>query len=618
MKRRLLLGWVVCAMLHSICLAAESPESARPNILWITSEDHGPNLGCYGDEFATTPNIDGLAKNSLRYQHVWSCAPVCAPARTTLITGMYANSLGAEHMRSMVPLPQGVQLFPRILRDAGYYCSNNSKEDYNVATPEKIWDDSSNKAHWKNRPAGAPFFAVFNSNQSHEGQIRKPVEVEHDPARVRIPTYHPDTPEVRRDWARYYNIVSAADAEAGARLRELAEAGLTDSTIVFYFADHGAGLPRHKRSARDSGLRVPLVIHIPERFAHLRPDDYSPGGTSDRLVSFVDFAPTVLSLAGVRPPAWMQGEAFLGEFAGEPRQYLFGFRGRMDERYDLVRAATDGRFVYIRNFLPHRIAGQHVSYMFETETTKIWRQMHDQGELNPAQDAFWHPKPPEELYDLNTDPDEVLNLADSPAESERLARFRIATREWILNIRDVGLLPEGEMHSRSKGSSPYEMAREDERFPLKRILEVAALSSNPNDSESELAKALRETDSAVRYWGAVGMLIRGQKIVSANRAALLLALDDSSTDVRIAAAEALGRYSDQPEDAQRSLNVLRALADWSRSDVFAAIAALNALDQFGEPGDAVRAELRMSSKRGRAPHGRYSAYVPRLLDGGGP
>ena len=230
------------AVLLAVCLgvlpavrAAEALPS-RPNILWISSEDHGPHMGCYGDTFATTPNVDKLAARGMIYTHVWSCAPVCAPARTTIISGMYPTSTGAEHMRSLVPYPAGKKMFPQFLREAGYYCSNNAKEDYyNLEKPGRVWDDSSARAHWRNRKPDQPFFAVFNSEKSHESKLRlRPHKQIHDPAKVRLPAYHPDTPEVRQDWAQYYDIVTEADGDAGKRLAELEQAGLAEDTIVFY------------------------------------------------------------------------------------------------------------------------------------------------------------------------------------------------------------------------------------------------------------------------------------------------------------------------------------------------------------------------------------------------
>ena len=262
-------GLLALCVMQSLAACVAEP---RPSIVWIVSEDHGPQLGCSGDTYASTPNVDRLAARGMIYMHAWSCAPVCAPARTTMISGMYAPSTGGEHMRSMVAYPAGKQMFPQLLRAAGYYCTNNAKEDYNLAQPGQVWDESSRQAHWRNRQAGSPFFAVFNSEKSHESQIRvRPHTAVHDPVKVRVPAYHPETPEVRQDWAQYYDGVSAADADAGNRLRELEDAGLAEETIVFYFADHGSGMPRSKRWPYNSGLQVPLFVYIPQNFSNCGP-----------------------------------------------------------------------------------------------------------------------------------------------------------------------------------------------------------------------------------------------------------------------------------------------------------------------------------------------------------
>ena len=239
-----------------------------------------PNLGCYGDDYAATPNLDALAARGMRYTNANSNAPVCAPARTTIITGLYPPSTGAEHMRSLVKLPARFRMFPQFLRDAGYYCTNNNKEDYNVEKPGGVWDESSKKAHWKNRRKGQPFFAVFNHTITHESQIRNEIDEAdqiHDPAKVRVPAYHPDTPEVRRDWAQYYDRITMMDKQAGAELQELERAGLADDTIIFFFSDHGSGMPRSKRSACNSGLNVPFIVYFPPKWRHLAPKDYRAG-----------------------------------------------------------------------------------------------------------------------------------------------------------------------------------------------------------------------------------------------------------------------------------------------------------------------------------------------------
>jgi arylsulfatase A-like enzyme len=429
-------------------------------------------------------------------------------------------------------------MYPQLLRQAGYYCTNNSKTDYNLAEPARVWDESSGMAHWKNRKPGQPFFAVFNSMKSHESRVQaRPHTPLHDPAKVRVPGYHPETPETRRDWAQYYDVMSAADADAGERVDEIVAAGLAGDTIIFYFGDHGSGMPRSKRSPDNSGLHVPLVVYIPEKFKDLRPPDYRQGGKSDRLVSFVDFAPTVLSLAGVEPPHWMQGHAFLGRFQAPPQPYFFGFRGRMDERTDLVRTATDGRFVYIRNYVPHKIYGEHVQTMFQTPTTQVWKALHDAGKLNPVQDAFWNVKPPEELYDLNADRDEVHNLATLPEHQATLVKLRQAQRALAARIRDVGFLPEGEIHSRSRGSTPYDMGHDEGRYPFDRIFEAAELASMLRpDAVPSLKADARDDDSAVRYWAALGLLMRGRDGVLAAQRELSAALNDASPYVRIAAA----------------------------------------------------------------------------------
>jgi uncharacterized sulfatase len=598
---------------------AQAP-TARPNILWISSEDHGQEMGCYGDEYAETPNVDALAARGLRFRHVWSNAPVCAPARTTIISGIYPTSLGAENMRSMIAMPPGTAMFPALMRQAGYYCTNNNKEDYNLITPNNVWDESSRMAHYKNRREDQPFFAVFNATASHESAIRGfKGQPRHDPAGAPVPAFHPDTPLVRRDWAIYYDSVSDADAIAGEHLRELEAAGLADSTIIFYWGDHGSGMPRFKRWPSDSGLRVPLVVYIPEAFAHLRPADYSPGGQSELPVGFIDFAPTMLSLIGIAPPAWMQGHAFLGPHAGAESQHLFGFRGRMDERLDLVRSVTDGRYVYLRNYMPHLSQGQHVAYQMETPTTRQWRELFDQGQLNAAQARFWQvPKDPEELYDLASDPDEVVNLADSPAHQEILSGLRSVLREQILQTRDVGFIPEGERFRACQEQTPYELGHDDKQCDLTRILAAAELASSTRDNTpattDSLAALLDSDDAVVRYWGAMGLLMRGQTTVARHSPKLIRLLEDPSPAVLVVAAEALARFGSQPERDSAVATLLR-LADWSTHDVFTVMASVAALEILGNRLPKIADEIALLPVTGPVPHARYSSYVPRLLTG---
>ncbi|MGV3723471.1 MAG: sulfatase-like hydrolase/transferase [Actinomycetota bacterium] len=610
-------GLGVAALLSvvSACALPTSAQDVRPNILWLTCEDMGPHIGPYGDRYATTPHLDRFAKTALRYENVWSNAPVCAPARTTLISGLYPTATGSEHMRSMVRLPAQVKLYPQHLLEAGYYCTNNSKTDYNLEEPGKVWDESSPRAHWKNRPGGKPFFAVFNFTITHESQIRKrPHTLVHDPAKVPLPVYHPDTPEVRQDWAQYYDNITTMDSQVGEKLKELQEAGLADNTIVFFYSDHGSGMPRSKRWPYNSGLRVPMLIHFPAKHRGLAPKDYAGGGTTKRLVSFVDFAPTLLSLVGVQPPAHYQGHAFAGKHEAPAQPFLHGFRGRMDERCDLVRSVRDERYVYVRNYMPHRIYGQYLDYMFQTPTTRVWRRLYDDGKLNAAQKTFWEKKPAEELYDLQTDPDEVKNLAGSPEHREVIARLRKAQQDLALKIRDVGMLPEAEVHARAAGATTYEVARNAEKFPLTRILSVAsAASEGKAEANDRLKNALNDPDAGVRYWAATGFLIREKPGVQLAAPELRRALTDASPSVRIVAAEALGRFGG-PNDLQPALEALREAAPAEKHGVYVSIEALNAIDALGAKAAPLLPLVKSLSQPVAAAPARIREYTVRLTE----
>ena len=604
-------------LLFLLTIAATSRAADHPNILWITSEDHGPEMGCYGDKLAATANVDALAKKGMLFKLAWSCAPVCAPARTTIITGMYPPSVGGQHMRSMVKLPAYVRFYPNFLRQQGYYCTNNSKTDYNVSSAGGTgWNESSRKAHYKNREKGQPFFAIFNSTVSHESRVRAGGHKQVlDPAKVRIPAYHPDNAESRKDWAQYYDVVSRADEIAGRHLADLDKAGLADDTIVFYYGDHGSGMSRGKRWTYNSGLSVPMVVYFPPRWKARAPKEYQAGGKSDRMVSFVDLAPTLLSLAGVKPPEWMQGHAFAGKHQQEKPKYMFGFRGRMDERYDFIRTVTDGRYHYIRNYNPHFIYGQYVSYNFVTKSTAAWKRDYDAGKLNEAQSHFWNLKPAEELYDLAADPDEVNNLADSADHQAKLKELRKAQQDWCRRIRDLGFLPEGEIHSRSKGSTPREMGRDGSKYPYDKIFAAADLATlRGADQLPEVKELLKDSDSAVRYWGAVGILNRGADAIKASEKELLAALQDDSSYVRIAAGNAFGKYGAQSQQ-RKGIDTHVAVAPWKKcSDVFVSMVALNAIDKLDDKAGYALETIRTFPRSGGvSPNGRYNGYVARIL-----
>jgi uncharacterized sulfatase len=611
-SRVFLLGSTVAALGYGQARA----DQALPNILWITSEDNGSHLGCYGDSYAVTPNLDRLAKRSLRYTRASSTAPVCAPARTTIISGIYPPATGAEHMRSMTRLPAGFKMYPVYLRELGYYCTNNSKEDYNLEKVGKIWDEGGRKAHWKNRPDGKPFFAIFNHTISHESQIRNkinPADRIHDPAKVRIPAYHPDTPEVRKDWAQYYDRITMMDKLVGKNLREIEESGLADDTIVFYYGDHGSGMPRSKRWPYFSGLNVPLIVHVPEKFKHLAPPEYKTNGTSDRLVGFIDLAPTLLSIAGTKVPEHMQGHAFMGQHTTPAQKFSFGFRGRMDERYDMVRTVFDGRHVYIRNYMPHKPYGQYLDYMFQTPTTRVWHDLYHAGKLNAVQSIFWQTKPAEELYDLEADPDEVNNLARSKDHSDIMKRMRRAHRSWAAEVRDVGFLPEAEIHSRAGDDSPYEVGHDNSRYNFNAIFQAANVATRKGKKTTEqLPGLIKSDDSAVRYWAAMGYLIRGKNGVRKGREALVAALEDKSPSVRIIAAEALGRYGRKAE-AKRAAGVLMRYADPAKNGIALSMLALNALDVIGEHTEPHQEAIGKLARTDPKANPRMRNYANRLI-----
>lgn len=606
-----LIAFFAFVMFVSHCLLA----AERPNILWLTSEDHGPEMGCYGDILARTPNVDGIAAKGMAFRRAWSIAPVCAPARTAIITGLYPSSSGGLHMRSMVKLPASIKLYPQYLRESGYYCTNNSKTDYNVNEPGKVWDESSGKANWKNRAEGQPFFAVFNSTKSHESQIRtRPHTRITNPSDVRVPGYHPDLPEVREDWAQYYDKVSEADADAGKRLAELSAAGLAEDTVVFYYGDHGSGMPRSKRWPSNSGLHVPMVVYFPPKWEHLAPKEYKSGGTSDRMVSFVDLAPTVLSIAGIKPPEWMQGFAFAGPYQSEPQPFLYGERGRMDERMDLVRSVTDGRYVYLRNYYPHVSQAQRVAYQFETPSTQVWFQQYTQGRTNEAQSIFWKtPKASEELYDLVSDRDEVKNLANSKDHQAVLQKMRDALTKHMTQVKDVCFLPEMEMHSRSAGSTPYETARDSNKYSQVTIMAAAETASKLESTPANSVAALISNgDSAVRYWGAIGLLARGKEAISVHEEILLNSLADASPSVRIVAAQALALHGSKIAQ-DRSLETLGAMASPEKNGVLVSMSALAAIEAIGEKGRVLHPMVETLKPDGPSPHSRYDSYVPRLI-----
>jgi N-sulfoglucosamine sulfohydrolase len=492
MKTKLRLGATVLLLLCGArpLVAQGAIQPPRPNILWISNEDMSPRLGAYGDPLARTPTLDRLAKESIRFTNAFTTAPVCAPSRAAIITGMFQTTIGAQHMRTTedrVPELPGpylavppfyVKAFPEYLRAAGYFTSNRVKTDYQFGVPFTIWDDQGQTAHWRNRPdKSQPFFSVFNITVTHESQIfpsspaRKGKPLVTDPATIQLPPYYPDTPAIREEMARVYDNIADMDAQVAGILQQLEEDGLSEETIVFYWSDHGDGVPRSKRSLYDSGLRVPLMIRWPNG---LRPP-FTPGTVNDQLVSFIDLAPTVLALAGVEIPMHLQGRVLVGPNSAAAPEFVFAARDRMDIEYDMMRSARDARFLYIRNFQPELPYAGHIIYRNQSAIMQDWLRLQAEGGLGGAASLWMQTsRPAEELYDTKADPHQVRNLAGDSTYRATLERMRRAVVDWMTRVHDQGLINEAEMVQRMwpngiqpETAEPYVLSRRSTERPAR-------------------------------------------------------------------------------------------------------------------------------------------------------
>lgn len=550
----------------------------RPNILWISCEDISAHLGCYGDLHAITPNLDRLASEGTRYSNAFTTAGVCAPCRSGIITGLYQTSLGTQHMRCQAKLPDQIKPFPMYLREAGYYCTNRSKQDYQFPTPSGTWDESSGRAHWKNRPATEqPFFAVFNFTGCHESGIASeskytsvtkdltPDQRQDPNALSTFPPYYPDTPVAREDWKRNYELITAMDAWAGKLIEELKDAGLYEKTIILYWSDHGIGLPRAKRWLYDSGTHIPLIVRVPARYRVEQ--QAAPGTTSDQLVSSIDLGPTALNLASVAIPEHVQGQPFLGTDLPEPRPYVYGARDRMDERYDIIRMVRDKRFKYLRNYEPLKTYYQYMNTPEKGATMRELRRLHEAGQLNAAAEKYFAPtKPTEELYDTAADPHELNNLVNDPAYANTLQRLRGAHLKWVTDTKDLGLIPEPILIEREKDlGSQYAILRQADGDEISdRIAKISVIATSGNEADIPgLVAGLSDTDSAVRYWAATGLGNIGLAAKSALDQIRPLLQDDSSV-VRTAAARALCRMDDPTDALPVLIHQLENGAQWER------------------------------------------------------
>lgn len=530
-----------------------SPASAaagaddRPNILWLTSEDNGISwVSCYGGTNCKTPTIDQLAAEGFRYTNCFDNAAVCAPTRSTWITGMYAISNGTQPMRSRNKIPHDqIPYYPDLLREAGYHTSNSIKTDYNIGgRPDSdCWDVMDRKVHygWRLRRPGQPFFAVVNTTSSHESRAHGEAKnLRNDPAQMQLASYHPDLPAIRRSYAQYADAVENMDRDIRTTLDALKADGLYDETIVIYNSDHGGVMPRSKRFLYSSGVHCPLVLRIPDKYKHLWPAA-RPGLTVDRLVSFVDMPKTWLSLAGARIPDTMQGTVFLGQGIEPEPEYHLSFRERADDRCDSVRMIRDKRYAYCKNYLPYAPAGQYLAYLWKIPAAPAWEQYYREGKADAITGRFFEPRVSEEFYDTVADFDNVHNLIDAPEHQARIAQLRQAMRRRQLALYDSGLIPETmrERRAAEHGLTIYEMVRDPQLYPLESYLDAAdrALARDPKNLAAFRA-GLADADDCIRYWSVVGLLLLDENAAPAAKA-LEAALADKADEVKILAAWSL-------------------------------------------------------------------------------
>jgi arylsulfatase A-like enzyme len=552
----------------SIAILSASFGSAqdRPNILWLTFEDTSPEfIGCYGNKVAKTPVMDKLAADGTRFTRAFSTGSVCSPSRNALILGCKTYTLGTGNHRSNYALPDNITGFPKYMRDAGYYTTNNSKTDYNTSAAQRIiresWDESSGQAGWWKRKEGQPFFAVFNSNSSHQSrtmtdsfeQYKKQVFSQLTESQqtkdvdVMLPPFYRDSPEMRKQAARIYNSITKTDTEFGELLARLEKEGLRENTIIFLFADHGEGMPGAKTNGKGIGHRVPFVVWFPEKYKHLSPWKQSGattgGAVIDEMIDFVDLAPTVLALAGVPAPAYLQGRSLVGQSRKPAPTYLFLSSDRSDESYDLTRTVIKGKYAYTRVFMPHIPELRYLRYMDVGVITSQIRRDFKAGKLNSVQQQLLLPRPTEFLFDLEKDPWEIDNLATKKGNERLLTEFRTALRNHIQQQRDVHFLPENDIANLPKTTTAYAFRQQDATYPIKAIYEAAELSGfrDAGTLKKQIA-LLTEPNPQVRYWALVGLKSQPKAALLPYKKNITILLTDAYDMSQIVAASLLNDH----------------------------------------------------------------------------
>lgn len=559
--------------LHFLIILVASFAMAQPNIVWITSEDNSMHyMKMFHPDGVETPNIATLAEKGVQFNRAFSNAPVCSAARTTLITGVYGPKLASHYHRTekKIQLPPNIKMFPEYLRQLGYYTTNNAKEDYNVVKGAAVWDESSRKASWRNRKEGQPFFHVQNFNTTHEGklhfsqaQLAMPTNVKQNPSVVQ--PNHPNTKLFQYTNAYYRDLIVKMDKQVGEVVQKLKDDNLLEDTIIFYFGDHGGVLPFSKGYLKETGLHVPLVVYVPEKYKHLSP--YDLGTSTNDFVSFIDFSATVLALTGREIPSSIDGRAFfhhrlehtdaakaeknktiygyadkMGEkhdMVRSVRKEMYGYADRFDEKYDMVRTVRKGEFKYIRNFQPYIPDGLMNNYRYKMLAYKEWRDLFDQGKLNEQQSRFFEPKLPEELYSIENDPYETNNLANDPNYTQELIALRESLNDWMLDLPDLSFYPEHHL-TQFAAANPIAFGAKNKKN-IRAYLNIANLQLQPfTKVKSKLAKCLRDKDPIKRYWALTSCARFGADASELSGAIEKIFKTDDYTLNRVRAAEFLG------------------------------------------------------------------------------
>ena len=545
---RLILSLVIICWFIELSYSAEPTK--RPNFVFIVSEDNSIHyLRLYGNKLGITPNIERLADNGLTFNHAFSGAPVCSVARSTLATAMHAPRVGFQYHRksALASLPPGVKPWSQVLRENGYYTTNNAKTDYNFNVNRKeVWDMSSNKATWRNRPNKAmPFFHMQSFADSHESRLHFPLKQMETPTKtspddVMLQPYFPDTPIMRYTKARYYDRIRVIDSQVGKIVNQLKEDGILEDTFVFYFGDHGGVMPRSKGYAYESGLHVPLVVRIPENFKKLI--DHKRGTRTNGFVSFIDFGPTVLNLASISVHKELDGQAFFGKGVSAAdlanRDEVFGHADRFDEKFDMVRTYRKGKWKYIRNYQSYYADGLQNNYRYRQLAYDNWRNLYRAERLNPVQRQFFERRSVEQLFNLEKDPHEVTNLAADPAQSKRLAEMRELLKNKMKSINDLSFYPENRMVTTALNDG-VAFGREHSK-QISRLSDLADTALRPfSEVKQALASSLQSKGALRRYWALKVCSNFGEKAKSLAIVAMPL-LNDENLMVRVRAAEFLG------------------------------------------------------------------------------